>query len=279
MKLAVKSLNRSIALANNAGFGLFRQILIWFVIATLAMAIQSNATKADEGLLTPKQSEQVRVLVKETLLKNPSIVIEALQEFEARQEAAQNALVKKALMEDKFDLFGHPDDPVGGNPQGDVTLVEFFDYRCPYCKRVHGNVQKLLKTDGNIRFVYKEFPILGPASTFAARAALASRPQGKYVAFSNALMEAKGSYSESQVYGIAKEVGLDLTALKSELSSNIPAIDNVISRNISLARKLSITGTPAFVVGGEVVRGAIDYDSLTMLIAEARSRKTTKDGN
>ena len=279
MKMAINSLNRSIALTKQAGFGLFQQILIWLAIAILAIAIQSKAAIADDSLLTPKQSEQVRALVRETLLKNPAIVIEALQEFEARQKAAQNTHVKKALTEDKSDIFSHPDDPVGGNPQGDVTLVEFFDYRCPYCKRVHGNVQKLLKTDGNVKFVYKEFPILGPASTFAARVALASRTQGKYVAFSNALMEAKGSYSEGQVYGIAKEVGLDLSALKSELRSNMAAIDKVISRNIDLARKLNITGTPAFVVGGEVVRGAIDYDSLKMLVAEARSRKTSKDGN
>ncbi len=246
---------------------ILRIMVLGFLAMLTVVALYVSQARAET---LPKASAQMTEVVREILLKNPEIVVQALQAFEAKQKAAQDHIVQKTLTEEGKDVFAHPDDPIAGNPNGDITLVEFFDYRCPYCKQVHKTVQKLIKEDGNLKYVFKEFPILGPASTFAARAALAARPQSKYVAFSNALMEAKGSYSKGQVFGIAKEVGIDVDLLKKEMKDNLEAIDKVIDRNIRLAQKLNITGTPAFIVGGNVIRGAVSYDTLKRVITDTR---------
>ncbi|MCW9033518.1 MAG: DsbA family protein [Alphaproteobacteria bacterium] len=264
------TLQHSIKTAAENSHVVLQKIILGTLVALTIFAFYFSQARADENL---KPSKQMTEMVREILLKNPEIVVEALQVFEAKKREAEHQAVQKTLAEDGKDVFAHPDDPVAGNPSGDITLVEFFDYRCAYCKRVHKTVQKLIKEDGGLKYVFKEFPILGPASTFAARAALAARPQGKYVPFSNALMEAKGSYSEGQVFGIAKDVGINVKALKKEMKDNLEAIDQVIDRNIKLAQKLNITGTPAFIVGGTVIRGAVSYDTLKMVISDARDFK------
>jgi protein-disulfide isomerase len=206
--------------------------------------------------------------VREYLLENPEVIMEALQILQERQRAAEAEGLKRTIAERSDEILNDPAAPVGGNPAGDVTLVEFFDYNCPYCRRVAPTMAELEEADPDLRVVYKEFPILGPGSQFAARAALASRRQGKYVPFHNALMQATEQVTEETVMGIAREVGLDTDQLRADMQD--PAIGEAIARNLQLANALGITGTPSFVIGQEVVPGAVDLRTLQSLIARAR---------
>ena len=168
-------------------------------------------------------------------------------------------------------LFKDPTSPVGGNPNGDVTIVEFFDYQCGYCKLVLPRIEKLLIDDSNLRFVFKEMPILGPNSVFAARAALAARKQGEkqYVAFHKVMMASRGSLIKASVFRFATDAGLDVERLKEDMKDD--NINDMIRRNLKLADALSINGTPAFVIGDTIVRGAVDLLKLKILVERARN--------
>ena len=168
-------------------------------------------------------------------------------------------------------LFKDPTSPVGGNPNGDVTIVEFFDYQCGYCKWVFPRIEKLLIDDSNLRFVFKEMPILGPNSVFAARAALAARKQGEkqYVAFHKVMMASRGSLNKASVLRFATGAGLDVERLKGDMEDD--NINDMIRRNLKLADALSINGTPAFVIGDTIVRGAVDLLKLKILVERARN--------
>jgi protein-disulfide isomerase len=197
--------------------------------------------------------------------------MEALQILQQRQRAAEAENLKRTIAERGEEILNDPAAPVGGNPAGDVTLVEFFDYNCPYCRRVAPTVAELEETDSALRVVYKEFPILGPGSQFAARAALAARRQGKYVPFHNTLMQATEQVTEETVMAIARDVGLDTEQLTADMRD--PAIQDAIGRNLQLANALGITGTPSFIIGEEVVPGAVDLRTLQSLITRARREK------
>jgi protein-disulfide isomerase len=158
---------------------------------------------------------------------------------------------------------------VTGNPDGDVTLVEFFDYNCPYCRRVAPVVAEAEAADPQLRIVYKEFPILGPGSVFAAKAALAAHRQGLYFALHEALMQAGGRAAEDSVLAVAKAIGVDIERLEADMAD--PEVQAAIDRNLALAEALRITGTPGFVVGRRILRGATDLETLQSLIREART--------
>jgi len=162
-----------------------------------------------------------------------------------------------------------PDSPVGGNPNGDVTLVEFFDYNCPYCRQMAPLMNEEAEADPQLRVVFKEFPILGPNSTFAAKAALAAHRQGKYLAFHDMLMKARGITDDKKVLEIAATAGIDLDRLKADMQA--PPIQAMLDRNLELARALRINGTPGFVVGEKVFAGATDLRVLQTLVSEASS--------
>ena len=162
-----------------------------------------------------------------------------------------------------------PDDPVLGNPDGDVTLVEFFDYQCGYCKRMTGPLFETARTDGRVRLVMKEFPILGPVSEIAARAALASRRQGRYEDMHIALMNLRGRLTEQSVLQTARELGLDLDRLEADMAD--PEVARVYEKVRALANRLDIGGTPTLIIGGEVIQGAVDAGQLQALLGEARS--------
>jgi protein-disulfide isomerase len=152
-----------------------------------------------------------------------------------------------------------------------VTLVEFFDYRCPYCKEVEPSLEKLLADDHQLRFIYKEFPVLGPDSETAAHVALAARKQGKYDAFHRAMMATTGHIDEGVIYKVAASVGLDVDRLRQDAKS--PDIDKALSANIDLGNLLDIDGTPGFIVGDQIVPGAMSLDDLKQMIATARGAK------
>ena len=140
------------------------------VLPSLAAADESKAKQS----FTPSQEEAIRKLVKDYLIKNPEVLVEAMQKLREKQQAAERQRVKRALVALRSDIYENPESPVAGNPKGDVTIVEFFDYQCGYCKSVADRVLKTVKDDGNVRLVFKEFPILGAQSVFAAKAALAA---------------------------------------------------------------------------------------------------------
>ncbi|MBW7851686.1 MAG: DsbA family protein [Rhodospirillales bacterium] len=170
-------------------------------------------------------------------------------------------------------LYDDPDAPVGGNPDGDVTLVEFFDYRCGACKAVAPTITRLLAEDGNIRLVYKEWPIIGHFSRSAAEAALAADRLGRYVPLHEALMGHPGLPYPGKVMELAESVGVAPDVLKRTMAAEAPRIAAAIERNLDLARRLALPGTPAFVIGGEIVLGSKDLASLKRLVDDAR-RKT-----
>ena len=218
--------------------------------------------------LTPGQVDQIEQVIRDYLIRNPEVIIEAVQGLERRQRDEQAKAAQAALSARRDDIVGDPGSPVGGNLKGDVTIVEFFDYRCPYCKQVAPSIARLLKEDTKLRFVYKEFPILGPESVVAARAALAAHAQGKYAPMHDALMGQRGNLDEATIMRAAGEAGLDVNRLKADMKK--PEIEEQIQKVYQLARALNINGTPAFIVGDRIVPGAVDLETLKTLVRQAR---------
>ncbi len=213
--------------------------------------------------------DEIEQIVYEYLLEHPEVILEAVSVLEQRQAAEEAERQSQALASLSEDIFGGDSTMVAGNPDGDVTIVEFFDYRCSYCKRVAPAVMALVEEDAGIRLGMKEFPILSEDSMYAARAALAAEEQGLYWEMHVALMDHRGEYTQDVVVAIANSVGLDSERMLADMTS--PEIDAIIAKNYELAQLLGISGTPAFVIGDTVVPGAIDIDTMRDLIAEARS--------
>jgi len=220
------------------------------------------------GEITSEQRQAIEAIIHDYLMQNPDVMIEALKAAEAKASSDADARTTQALRDRRRDIFDDPATPVGGNPEGDVTIVEFFDYRCPYCKQVQPTLRTLLDQDRKLRFIYKEMPVLGPASRVAAQAALAARLQGKYEPFHTVMMATKGQITEDVVYQVAGSVGLDVDRLKRDMAT--PEIDRALKANLALAEALEIHGTPGFIIGEHVVPGAIDLDALKNLVADAR---------
>jgi len=236
------------------------------VACGLTAALHSQAIRAAE--IPSEQRQAIEGIIHDYLLNNPDVLIEALRSAEDKVNREADAKATKVLSDRASEVFDNPATPVGGNPKGNVTIVEFFDYRCPYCKQVLPALQALLKEDHGLRFVYKEFPVLGPASVTAAHAALAAQRQGKYEAFHTSMMAAKGQITEDTIYKVAGSVGLDVDRLKQDMAA--PEIEQELKANLALAEALNIRGTPGFIIGKKIVPGALDLDALKDMIAEAR---------
>lgn len=241
-----------------------------FLIFALALLLATTPLAAKDQLSTDQQDE-VRQLVRDTLLKNPEIIMEAMQVLQAKQEAAREEMQKAALSQ-LSDLVVTPGvTPVAGNPKGDVTIVEFFDYQCGYCKRAFPTIMEVVNSDKNIRFVMKEFAILGPVSEIAARAALAAQKQGKYNEFHEELMTVRGRLSEEKIYKTAEDLGMDLDQLKKDMQADDVTKEIISTRQI--AKSLDITGTPAFIIGEQILPGAVPAEALKDAVKEARAKK------
>jgi protein-disulfide isomerase len=238
-------------------------IVAWFALDPGFRGSGSDAT-------TAMASDAFERRVRDYLLEHPEVIMEAVGRLEARNRATEESDAQAALKARTDEVFGDPASPVGGNPAGDVTMVEFFDYNCPYCRKVGSAVREMVAGDPKLRVVYKEFPILGPNSVFAAKAALAAHRQGRYIAFHEALMRARGVADEAAALRIAAEIGLDVTRLKADMAD--AAIQSALDRNLQLARALRLAGTPGFVIGDEILRGAADAATLRSLVDKARSR-------
>ena len=244
-------------------------------ISTAAVAApadqQSNSSRplavvnVDDAALEERVTQAVRKLLK----SSPELVIEAITDYQQRKQAdEQNAAMQRLSMLKPL-IYEDPAAPVGGNPNGDITVVEFFDYQCGYCKSVQPDLTRLLADDGRVRIIYKEFPILGPASLTASKAALASRAQGKYEAFHAALMEHRGQLDDAVINRLAQSVGLDVDQLRRDMES--PEVMKAISANATLAEQLNIRGTPGFIIADQILPGAIKLDEMKQLVRRARA--------
>ncbi|KZZ28413.1 hypothetical protein A3753_29095, partial [Sulfitobacter sp. HI0082] len=213
--------------------------------------------------------DRIKELVLEAIRENPGIVFEAAQLFEQQQQALQAQAAAQVFDTEKATLENDPNAPVLGNPDGDITVVEFFDYNCPYCRRVKPEMEALLAADPNVRVVYREWPILGDGSVFAARAALASRNQGKYEEFHWAMMQLKERAEEASILRTAEDIGLDVAQLRRDM--NGPEIEEHIQTSMRLAQSLGFSGTPSFVIGDSLAPGLIQADQMIELVDQARA--------
>jgi len=257
-----------------------RRPLGWLLLPLLLAVAAAAWLVADPGFRSaeaPPESasrlpqDELEQRVRAFILENPEVLVESMRRLQARQRAAEASEAETALEARAGELFRDPASPVGGNPEGDVTLVEFFDYNCPYCRRVAPVMAEAEAADPQLRIVYKELPILGPGSLLAARAALAAHRQGRYAAFHKALMAADGAADAGSVRAVAAEVGLDVARLEADMED--VAIQQAIDRNLALAEALRINGTPGFVVGTQILRGATDLKTMQDLIGRARSAR------
>ena len=225
-----------------------------------------------ETAFSAGQKKTIETLVREYLIQNPEILIEMTSELERKQAAAEQVSRDKAIAENATALFRDDSGLIAGNPDGDITIVEFSDYNCPYCKRAFNDVTKLLSADDKVRVVFKEFPIFGEQSLGAARVAIAAQKQGKYFDVHAGLLKSSGRSSEASALRIAEKLGLDMEKLKQDMDSQ--DVKSTITKTRSLAEKLGIQGTPFYLVGDRVVPGAPDnlYEIFVKTVAEVREK-------
>lgn len=236
---------------------------------TAASGVAQPVQSAGE-VLSGAQAAAIEGLIHDYIRNHPEIIIQSLQAEKQRLEEEDRQAARAKVAEGHRELIADPDAPVGGNPAGDVTIVEFFDYQCPYCKQVEPQIRALLKADPKLRIVYKEYPILGPASVFATRVALAARRQGKYQLFHDAMLATKGHVDDATILRIARLAGLDMDRLRTDMKN--PAIDAIVQRNVALAQELKLSGTPGFVIGRDIVDGAASAETLQKYVEKARAK-------
>lgn len=210
------------------------------------------------------QRRQIEAIVKDYLLNHPEVMQEVMVAIDKRQQEADVQKARTTIKANNATLFNSPHQVVLGNPQGSVQVVEFFDYNCAYCKRALPDMLSLLKTDPDLKFVLKEFPVLGPGSVEAARVAVAARmqdPSGKkYLEFHQKLLGGRGPADKARALAVAKEVGFDMTRIEKDMSSD--EVKTTIDEDMKLADALGVSGTPSYVVGDELVVGAVGLDAL-----------------
>lgn len=240
------------------------------VIALLLLAVGLVAPARADEALTPEQKKAVEQVIQDYFLKHPEFMVDVLRAAEAKLKDQKAEDAKQAISERRDELLGDASAPIGGNPDGDVTIVEFFDYRCPYCKAMAEPLQALVKKDGKLRLVLKEFPILGPNSTLASKASIGARPQGRYLAFHEALLTHKGDLDDKAITAIARGLGIDTGKMKARAED--PQVTAKLARNLDLGRALELDGTPAFIIGDTLIPGAVDLEMLEQAIAEARKK-------
>lgn len=252
-------------------FALFRGIHAAVAGAALLCALPAAPVSAQE-VFSAEESEAIGAEVRRYILDHPEVIIEAMRILEERRRLADEDRRKQVMERLGDEIRDDGYSFVGGNPEGDITLVEFSDYRCGYCKRAHPHVRALLKEDPNIRYVVKEFPILGPDSVVAAKAAMAALEldDGEhYFAFNDALMTQGGALNRAAILRVAERVGLDADDLEEAMDA--PEIQERIDRTYALAEQLGISGTPSFVVGQRIIPGYVEKETMAQIVAEQRS--------
>lgn len=257
-----------------------RYLTLLLTAALLSLAAPSFAQ--DEPTSTPvtassaasvfndAQKSAIEDVVRDYLTsKHPEVLMEAMKELQKRDQATAETKSKEAIANFKDKIFNDPNTPVGGNPKGDVVMVEFFDYQCGYCKMTEPAILKVLQEDKNVKFLYKDFPILGPMSVTAAKASLASVRQNKYVKFHDALIGKKDHLSEDMIYQTAKDVGMDVEKLKKDMADD--SIGKLVDANLKLGGDIGVRGTPMFIIGSQVYPGALQYEQMKKAVDDARA--------
>ena len=217
-------------------------------------AATTAAAAPSKGAFTSAQREELTTIVKEILLANPEILLEAQNLLEARMDKIQSERMAVAVKENAGELFRPSASPVVGNVKGDVPVIEFFDYNCGYCKKAFTEIATFLDADKKARFILKEFPILSKGSEETSKVALAAKMQGKYWEFHRAMLEAQGQANEATSLRAAEKLGLDMAKLKKDMAS--AEVKKEIEDTRALATKMGIQGTPHFIVGDRIIPGA-----------------------
>ncbi len=252
------------------------QMMAIGLAAVLAVGAFLFASGRNEAAAEGEQMtrEQVEQIVREYLLENPELILEAMDVLEARRDSARLAQAQAAISENRDQLLNDGFSHVLGNPDGDVTIVEFFDYNCPYCRRARGEILKLVEADPNVRIVLKEYPVLGDQSVIAANYAMAALAQGgeKYLAFHEALLASDEKLNETLVLNIAAEVGLDVERLKQDVQS--PLVAERMAKVRALGEAIGIGGTPTFILGDLLLPGYVPLEGLQAAVADVRAGTT-----
>ncbi len=250
---------------------MFRTLALTFAAATALVGVMAQQPAAAQQGFSADQKSAIEAIIKDVLLKNPEIIQEALVELERRQQQAQVDSQKQVLVSERAAIFESPKSAVAGNPQGDVVLVEFFDYNCGFCKRSLLDIQELIKQDAKLKVVLKDFPVLGADSVEASRVAIAVKNQlkgEKYWAFHVALMSTRGRINGAKALEVAKEHGVNIDQARREMES--AEVRSVIEETVVLGDRLGLTGTPAFVLADEIVFGAVGVDEIKNRITAVR---------
>ena len=244
----------------------FTICLLFVFILSLPLLAQEKKKES----FSESEMETIKKLALEALLENPEILREASRILQAREEQQRNDNVSNLIREYSSELTNTEDTVIIGNPDGDITIVEFFDYNCPYCKTAAKDLQNLLKTDENIRFIPREWPILNKNSVIAAKAALASIAQGKYKEYHWRLMK-EGSLTEAKIFEIAKNLKIDISSLKKDMESEF--VINHIAKSNALARRIGFSGTPLFIIEGKFFPGFVPLEELELIISDIRESR------
>jgi protein-disulfide isomerase len=242
-----------------------------FIMVTAVFGALRLASWADGEVPDAAMSKgDVEKIVRNYLLENPEVIFEAVERMKSKDESQRLVKMKDKAKSHQTALFAEPEPLVAGNPKGDITIVEFFDYRCPYCRKAKKTVRDLLNQDGNIKLVLKEFPILSPESEMAAQVAIAAAAQGKYWDVHMAFMGAE-DLAGQRIFDLAKEAGADIALIKAELKN--PKIAKRLAETQALAGAIGIDATPTFFIGDEPYTGALDLAELKKAVAAARKAK------
>jgi protein-disulfide isomerase len=252
-----------------------RLCLIAAVCAALLATASPQAARADE--FTAPQKSEIERVVHDYLIAQPEVLQEAMAELEKRQGMAESEKHKAAVKENAQELFSSPRQVVLGNPQGNVTFVEFFDYNCGYCKRAMTDMLTLMKDDPKLKVVLKEFPVLGPGSVEAAQVAIAVRMQDKtgkkYIEFHQKLLGGRGQADKAHAMAVAKEIGMNIPQIEKDLAG--AEVKATLQESFKLAEALGLNGTPSYVIGSDVVVGAVGLPALEEKINNARCGKAS----
>lgn len=242
------------------------------IIAVLLTVGYFLVPKNESAVAGSVDRAEVEDIVKDFILNNPETLVESLNSFHTKQQQEEQSKAAEKLKGIEGKLVAKGVTPIAGNADGDVTVVEFYDYNCGYCKRAFPTVTQLIEEDKQVKVVFLEMPILSPTSEIAARIALAVNivDSSKFIGFHAKLMDFKGQKDEPTLLGFAKELGLDEAAVKEKMNSS--EVSDELARVKKLAGDLGIRGTPAFIVGEQLIPGAVDVATLKDAVAQARSK-------
>jgi protein-disulfide isomerase len=248
-----------------------KRLTILSCAALIGLAAAPSFAADPAPAFTAEQRTALEAIVKDVMRNNPEIIVESVRAMQMKQQAMAQQAQQQALKERGKDLFKDENLPTAGNPKGDVSVAEFYDYQCGYCKKAHPTIQQLIQDDKNVKVIYVQYPILGPASLTASKAALAAHKQGKFAAMHEALMANQGPLNDEKIFDLASKAGLNVDKLKTDMAS--PAIEEEIKKTLALGQSLNVQGTPGFVIGEALIPGAVDLAEMKAKVADARKKK------